>query len=61
MVTPATLTKYGMKGMGEGGAIGPAAAIANALRDAFTASGAEFNETPLTPARVRAALDAAGS
>jgi carbon-monoxide dehydrogenase large subunit len=56
MVTPAETTKYGMKGMGEGGAIAPAAAIANALRDAFAASGTEFNETPLTPARVRAAL-----
>ena len=61
MMTPATLTKYGMKGMGEGGAIAPAAAIANALRDAFAASGAEFNETPLTPARIRAVLDVAGS
>ena len=59
MTTPATLTRYGMKGMGEGGAIAPAAAIANALRDAFAATGAEFNETPLTPARVRAALHAA--
>ncbi len=59
MTTPATLTKYGMKGMGEGGAIAPPAAIANALRDAFSSSGAEFNETPLTPARVRAAIDRA--
>jgi carbon-monoxide dehydrogenase large subunit len=60
METPAETTKYGMKGMGEGGAIAPAAAIANALRDAFAASGAEFNETPLTPQRVRAAVVAAG-
>ena len=43
MVTPAKLTKYGMKGMGEGGAIAPPAAIANALRDAFASSRAEFN------------------
>ncbi|NQU72878.1 MAG: molybdopterin-dependent oxidoreductase, partial [Rhodospirillales bacterium] len=60
MVTPATVTKYGMKGMGEGGAIAPPAAIANALRDAFDAAGSgrinQFNETPLTPARVRAAV-----
>ena len=34
--------------------------FANALRDAFAASGAWFNETPLTPARVRAVLDRAG-
>ena len=60
MMTPATLTKYGLKGMGEGGAIAPAAAIANALRDAFASSGTEFNETPLTPARVRAAIERTG-
>jgi carbon-monoxide dehydrogenase large subunit len=60
MVTPATLTKYGMKGMGEGGAIGPPAAIANALADAMSASRAQFNETPLSPTRVLAAIRAAG-
>ena len=50
MVTPATATRFGMKGMGEGGAIAPPAAIANALADAFRAQGVQFNETPLTPA-----------
>ena len=59
MVTPATLTKFGMKGMGEGGAIAPPAAIANALADAFRAQGAQFNETPMTPRRIRAAIAAA--
>ncbi len=54
--TPATATEYGMKGMGEGGAVAPPAAIANAVRDALAALGAEVNETPLTPARVMAAL-----
>ena len=58
MATPATSTKFGMKGMGEGGAIAPPAAIANALADAFAASGAQFNETPLTPRRVLAAIGA---
>ena len=48
-----------MKGMGEGGAIAPPAAIANALADAFAATGAQFNETPLTPRRVLAAIGAA--
>ena len=57
MATPATSTKFGMKGMGEGGAIAPPAAIANALADAFAATGAQFNETPLTPRRVRAAIE----
>ena len=56
MVTPATLTRYGMKGMGEGGAIGPPAAIANALADAMASSRTQFNETPLSPARVMAAI-----
>ncbi len=59
MVTPATSTRFGMKGMGEGGAIAPPAALANALADAFRDRGIAFNETPLTPRRVRAAIEAA--
>jgi len=35
--------------MGEGGAVAPPAAIANAVRDALSALGAEVNETPITP------------
>ena len=54
--TPATATEYGMKGMGEGGAVAPPAAIANAVRDALSALGAEINETPLTSQRVWAAI-----
>ena len=57
MVTPAIHTKFGLKGMGEGGAIAPPAAIGNALRDAFAFNGAEFNETPFTPCRVLEAVD----
>ena len=56
---PATATEYGMKGMGEGGAVAPPAAIANAVRDALSAIGAEVNETPLTSQRVLAAIRAA--
>src|SRR3984893_13304711 len=41
--TPTPHTEYGMKGMGEGGAVAPPAAIANAVRDALAASGAEVN------------------
>jgi carbon-monoxide dehydrogenase large subunit len=48
--------EYGMKGMGEGGAVAPPAAIANAVRDALLAIGAEVNETPITPRRVMAAI-----
>ncbi len=58
--TPATATEYGMKGMGEGGAVAPPAAIANAMRDALAAlgdsGGAELNETPITPRRVLTAI-----
>ncbi|MDO8299187.1 xanthine dehydrogenase family protein molybdopterin-binding subunit [Lacisediminimonas sp.] len=59
MVTPTPHTEYGMKGMGEGGAISPPAAIANAIRDALMHIGAEINETPMTPKRVRAAITTA--
>jgi aerobic carbon-monoxide dehydrogenase large subunit len=56
MHTPTPYTEYGVKGMGEGGAIAPPAAIANAVRDALSSLGAEVNETPLTPRRVLAAI-----
>jgi carbon-monoxide dehydrogenase large subunit len=51
-VTPAKVTEYGVKGVGEGGAIAPPAALANAVADAFRDCKASFNETPLTPRRV---------
>ncbi|HCH55734.1 MAG TPA: carbon monoxide dehydrogenase, partial [Rhodospirillaceae bacterium] len=61
MVTPAEGTEYGMKGMGEGGAIAPPAAIANAVRDALLSGGidAEIGETPMTPRRIYNAIQAA--
>ena len=55
-ITPAKVTEYGVKGVGEGGAIAPPAAIANAVADAFREIGARFNETPLTPRRVSVAV-----
>lgn len=57
--TPAKVTEYGVKGVGEGGAIAPPAAVANAIADAFRDIGARFNETPLTPRRVSDAVAAA--
>jgi aerobic carbon-monoxide dehydrogenase large subunit len=45
-----------MKGMGEVGVVAPPAAIANAVRDALAAIGAEVNETPITPRRVLAVI-----
>ena len=59
ITTPSPHTEYGMKGMGEGGAIAPPAAIANAVRDALAGIGAEINQTPIPPARIQAALAAA--
>jgi carbon-monoxide dehydrogenase large subunit len=59
LVHPAIATEYGVKGLGEGGAIAPPAAIANAVSDAFRAIGASFNETPLTPRRVSETIDRA--
>jgi carbon-monoxide dehydrogenase large subunit len=59
LVHPALTTAYGVKGLGEGGAIAPPAAIANAIADAFRDIGASFNETPLTPRRVSEAIERA--
>src|SRR5262249_17472722 len=56
---PTPHTEYGMKGMGEGGAVAPPAAIANAVRDALAATGVEINETPITPRRVLTVLQKA--
>ena len=55
---PAASAEYGMKGMGEGGAVAPPAAIANAnaIRGALASIGAEVNETPLTREQVLAAI-----
>ena len=56
METPSPLSKYGQKGIGESGAIGPPAAIANAVNDALRPLGARVNEIPMTPERVLSAL-----
>ena len=54
--TPSPHTEYGIKGVGEGGAIPPPAAIFNAVNDALRALGVELNETPLTPYKLVRAL-----
>jgi aerobic carbon-monoxide dehydrogenase large subunit len=56
METPSPYTEFGQKGVGEGGAIGPAAAIANAVNDALRPLGAELCEIPITPPRILAAM-----
>jgi carbon-monoxide dehydrogenase large subunit len=50
--SPSPLNPLGVKGLGEGGAIAPPAAIANALADALLPFTARVNEIPLTPERV---------
>lgn len=54
--TPSPYTEFGIKGMGEGGAIAPPAVLFNAVNDALKDLGVEVNETPLTPRRLLAAL-----
>jgi carbon-monoxide dehydrogenase large subunit len=41
-----------VKGVGEGGAIAPPAAVANALEDALGRAGVRITEGPVTPERV---------
>jgi len=56
MQTPSPYTEFGIKGVGEGGAIGPGAAIANAVNDALRPYGIEICEIPITPRRILRAL-----
>jgi carbon-monoxide dehydrogenase large subunit len=49
----------GVRGVGEGGTLGPAAVLANAVADALSPFGVEPDAPPLTPSRVWAALDTA--
>jgi carbon-monoxide dehydrogenase large subunit len=57
--TPSPLNPLGVKGLGEGGAIGPPAAVANAVEDALADLGVVVRATPLTPSRVRELVRAA--
>jgi carbon-monoxide dehydrogenase large subunit len=59
METPSPYTEFGQKGIGEGGAIAPPAAIINGINDALARLGVEFTETPVTPRKILAALAAA--
>jgi carbon-monoxide dehydrogenase large subunit len=59
METPSPYTEFGQKGIGEGGAIGPPAAIANAVNDALRPLGVEINQLPITPRRIGEAVMAA--
>jgi len=59
METPSPYTMFGVKGIGEGGAIAPPAAIANAVNDALRPLGAELLHSPISPRRVVEAILAA--
>jgi carbon-monoxide dehydrogenase large subunit len=61
MHTPSPYTWFGQKGIGEGGAIAPPAAIVNAINDALASRGVEILETPASPRRILAALRAAAA
>jgi len=54
--TPSPYTRFGQKGIGEGGAIAPPAAIANAVNDALAPLGVEITASPLTPRRIVEAI-----
>ncbi|MBV8849592.1 MAG: xanthine dehydrogenase family protein [Methylobacteriaceae bacterium] len=59
-----TLSPYsahGIKGVGEGGAIAPPAAIVNAINDALKPLGVLIQDVPASPHRIRAAIVSAGS
>ncbi len=53
---PSPRNPLGVKGLGEGGAISPPAAIANAIEDALAPFGVRITATPVTPARIVALL-----
>jgi carbon-monoxide dehydrogenase large subunit len=57
MMTPSPYTKFGVKGLGEGGAVGPPAAIASAVNDALRPFAVEVHDLPLTPQRIVAAIE----
>ena len=61
METPSPYTRFGQKGIGEGGAIAPPAAITNAINDALRERGVELLVSPITPRRIVEAIDRAAA
>ena len=57
--SPSPFTPFGMKGVGEGGAIPAPAAIANAVENALEPLRVRVTELPLTPQRIWQALKSA--
>jgi len=57
MEIPSPYTEFGVKGLGEGGAIAPPAALTNAINDALRPLGtAEILQSPATPRRILEAI-----
>jgi carbon-monoxide dehydrogenase large subunit len=56
--SPSLLNPLGVKGVGEGGAIAPPAAVANAISDALAPFKVEFNQTPIAPEQIVRAVNA---
>jgi carbon-monoxide dehydrogenase large subunit len=55
--SPSPRNPLGLKGLGEGGAISPPAALANAVDDALRPFGVEVHTMPLAPERVLALVE----
>ncbi|MCS0503676.1 xanthine dehydrogenase family protein molybdopterin-binding subunit [Ancylobacter sp. GSK1Z-4-2] len=60
METPSPYTAFGVKGIGEGGAVAPPAALVSAVNDALRPLGVAFCDVPLTPDAILGAILAAG-
>ena len=56
--SPSPLNPLGVKGVGEGGAVAPPVAIANAVCDALAPFGVEINQTPIRPEQLALTLRA---
>ncbi|HEY1261706.1 MAG TPA: molybdopterin cofactor-binding domain-containing protein, partial [Stellaceae bacterium] len=56
--SPSPLNPLGVKGVGEGGAVAPPAAIANAVCDALAEFAVEVNTTPVRPEQLVQAMRA---
>ena len=60
LATPSAFSETGAKGMGEGGTIGAPAAVLNAINDALSGTAVCFDQIPVLPTDLHAALASAG-
>jgi aerobic carbon-monoxide dehydrogenase large subunit len=57
METPSPYTEFGVKGIGEGGAVGPPAAVLSAVNDALHSLGVQLSNLPIRPRDIVAAIN----